>query len=140
MNIYDIPLVYQTLKLLHLIGASVWLGGMILISAIVPVVKQEDKSGKIVTLLVTRFRQIGWYAFFLSAASGLMMWLYGWTESTILQYQSYQLKFFLLFLTGILTYLQTKLQFLNPVQKGLIQGIILLSTFGIFFTSIYFAS
>ena len=59
MNIYDIPLVYQTLKLLHLIGASVWLGGMILISAIVPVVKQEDKSGKIVTLLVTRFRQIG---------------------------------------------------------------------------------
>jgi hypothetical protein len=113
---------------------------MILISAIVPVVKQEDKSGKIVTLLVTRFGQIGWYAFFLSAASGLMMWLYGWTESTILQYQSYQLKFFLLFLTGILTYLQTKLQFLNPVQKGLIQGIILLSTFGIFFTSIYFAS
>ncbi len=129
---------YDFLKLLHLIGSSVWLGGMILMGAFVPTVRKLDSSGTIIKALANRFGQVGWTAYFIAIFSGLAMFLYGWSFSTLNTY--FHIKLGLLLVTGVLTYIHSKATNLEPKFKGMIQGVILLCTFGIFYTAILFTT
>ena len=129
---------YEIIKLLHLVGASIWLGGMILMGAFVPVVKPLDSSGGVIKALANRFGQIGWYAYFLSIGTGLSMFLYAWSLSSLNIY--FHIKMTLLVITGVLTFLHTRLSSLKPAQKGMMQGLILISTLGIFYTAVMCSS
>jgi len=51
---------YEILLLVHLISASVWLGGMILMGAFVPVLKNFENGSVVTKSLAQRFGQIGW--------------------------------------------------------------------------------
>ena len=127
---------YVLLKFLHLVSASIWLGGMILMGAFVPTVRKLDSSGTVIKALANRFGQVGWAAYFIAFFSGMGKFLYGWSISSLNSY--IHIKMGLLLTTGVLTYVHSKASNLEPKFRGMIQGLILLSTFGIFYTAILF--
>ena len=62
---------YEILLLVHLISASVWLGGMILMGAFVPVLKNFENGSVVTKSLAQRFGQIGWSVYILSLFTGM---------------------------------------------------------------------
>jgi len=128
---------YEILKLLHLISASVWLGGMIMMGAFVPVVRKIDDSGTTLKALASRFGQIGWGVYFLALFSGMGMFLIAWGSSDLDNY--FHIKMTLFVIAGVLTFIHSKAGKLEPKFRGMIQGLILLSTIGIFYSAIMFS-
>ncbi len=129
---------YSFLFLIHLISASVWLGGMILMGTFVPVVRKHDESGVTLKALANKFGQIGWVAYFLGLFSGMSMYFISWSSSSMNEYFNY--KMILFASTGLLTYLHSKLPNLAPKFKGMIQGMILITTLGVFYFAILFST
>ena len=127
---------YEILKLLHLIGASVWLGGMILMGALMPTLRANGGTDAQVKSLAQRFGVVGWGAYWLAFLSGLGMFFFAWSLSTLNVF--FHLKMGLFVLAGLLTYLHSKASNLSAKNKGMIQGLILLSTLGIFYSAIKF--
>ena len=62
---------YEILKLLHLIGASIWLGGMILMGALIPTLRANGGTDEQVRSLAKRFGIVGWSAYWTAFLSGL---------------------------------------------------------------------
>ena len=110
---------YEILKFTHLIGSSIWLGGMILMGAFVPTVRKLDASGTIIKALANRFGQVGWVAYFIAIFSGIGMFLYGWSFGMLNSY--FHIKFGLIVVTGVLTYVHSKASNLEPKFKKINQ-------------------
>ena len=128
---------YEILLLVHLISASVWLGGMILMGAFVPVLKNFENGIVVTKSLAHRFGQIGWSVYILSLFTGMGMYLYAWNSSVLNNY--FHVKMGLFLFAGALTFAHSKFTNLKPQFKGMIQGLILLSTIGIFYSAIMFS-
>lgn len=127
---------YEILLLVHLVSASVWLGGMILMGAFVPVLRNFENGSVITKSLAQRFGQIGWSVYTLSLFTGMGMYYYAWNSSIVNNY--FHLKMGLFLFAGALTFAHSKFTDLKPQFKGMIQGLILLSTIGIFYSAIMF--
>ena len=129
---------YEILKLLHLIGASIWLGGMILIGALMPALRANGGTDIQVKSLAQRFGSVGWGAYFLALVTGFGMFFYAWSMDTLNIF--FHLKMTFIIVAGGLTFLHSKAGDLSAKNKGMIQGMILLSTIGIFYSAIQFTS
>jgi putative copper export protein len=55
---------------LHVLGATVWVGGQIALAAVVPVVRRAA-GAETVRLVARRFQQVAWPAFALLVATGI---------------------------------------------------------------------
>ena len=54
---------------LHVIGATIWVGGQLVLAALVPVLKAKDAA--LPKLVAQKFNKVAWPAFFLLIATGL---------------------------------------------------------------------
>ena len=129
---------YEILKLLHLIGASIWLGGMILMGALITTLRANGGTDEQVRSLAKRFGIVGWSAYWTAFLSGLGMFFYAWSTSSLNMF--FHIKMGLIIAAGALTYFHSKAPHLSAKNKGMIQGSILLFTLGIFYAAIKFSA
>jgi putative copper export protein len=65
-----LPVTADTVRVfLHVLGATVWVGGQVVLAGIVPVVRRDDAA--LVRVVARRFQQIAWPAFALLVATGV---------------------------------------------------------------------
>ena len=63
------PFIESVRLFLHVIGATIWVGGQLVLAALVPVLKAKDSS--LPKIVAQKFNKIAWPAFFLLIATGL---------------------------------------------------------------------
>jgi uncharacterized membrane protein len=60
---------------LHLIGAAVWLGGMVVVAAVMPTIRRAGGDDAMVAAVARTFGRVSWVAMVLSGATGVaMLW------------------------------------------------------------------
>ena len=79
------PLTFETLRLfLHVLAATVWVGGQLVLAALVPVLRRAGA----VTEAARRFNQVAWAAFAVLVATGI--WTIAATPTQVSQNASYR--------------------------------------------------
>lgn len=63
------PFIESIRLFLHVIGATVWVGGQLVLAALVPVLKAKDAT--LPKIVAKKFNQVAWPAFFLLIGTGL---------------------------------------------------------------------
>ena len=58
---------------LHLIGAAIWLGGMIVVAAVMPTIRRAGGDDEVVTAVARSFGRVSWVAMGLAIVTGLML-------------------------------------------------------------------
>ena len=106
--------------------------------ALMPTLRANGGTDIQVKSLAQRFGTVGWGAYFLALVTGFAMFFYAWSMDTLNIF--FHLKMTFIILAGGLTYLHSKAGDLSAKNKGMIQGLILLSTIGIFYSAIQFTS
>lgn len=58
---------------LHLLGATVWVGGLVVLGALVPTVRRVTDDREVIRAMARRFGVVSWSALGLQIATGLIM-------------------------------------------------------------------
>lgn len=58
---------------IHLIAAAVWLGGMIVVAAVMPAIRKAGGTDEVVRATARAFGQVSWIAMGLAVISGLVL-------------------------------------------------------------------
>lgn len=107
---------------LHLIGATVWVGGLITLGALVPAVRRTTEDREVVRAMARRFGVISWTALGLQVATGLWMAMDRFPWSAALNW-----KVGLVLVSAMLAAWHTTMaRDQSPALRGAIQGAILL--------------
>lgn len=65
---------------LHLLGATVWIGGLIVVGATVSAVRRVSDDRAVISAIVRRFAALSWTAMALLVATGIIQaWSRAWT-------------------------------------------------------------
>jgi len=118
----------RTLLFFHLLGAAVWLGGTITVGALVPALRKAGVERPQLQAMARQFGRVSWAAMGLAVAGGF--WLVDETERT---WSDLELKVGLVAVTIAIAALhQLTARRTTAVQRGAIQGAILLLSLAIF--------
>jgi len=112
---------------LHILGASVWVGGQLVLALLVPMLRKRDPE--LPRAVARAFNKIGWPAYALLVITG--MWnLANPPETVTAAYQmTIGIKMFLVVISGLSAYVHTKAK--NPATMamwGAISGLSALAT------------
>lgn len=112
---------------LHVLGASIWVGGQIVLALLVPVLRKRDAD--LPKAVARAFNKIGWPAYALLLITG--MWnLANPPETVSAAYQmTLGIKMFLVVISGLSAYVHTKSK--SPASSaiwGAISGLSALAT------------
>lgn len=58
---------------IHLIAAAVWLGGIVVLAAVMPTIRRHGGSDELVRAVARSFGRVSWIAMGLAVASGLVL-------------------------------------------------------------------
>lgn len=106
---------------LHLVGATVWVGGLIVLGALVPTVRRVTDDRAVIQAMARRFAAISWTALGLLVVTGLVMAIDRFPWSTVLNW-----KIGLVLFSAMLAAWHTlKASDQSPVLRGAIQATIL---------------
>lgn len=111
----------DVLLYLHILGAAVWVGGLIVVGALVPVIRDATRGSEVVRAVARRFGVVSWIALAVQVTTGSLM-LFDRVWSTTLT-----VKIGLVIVSAILAAwhsLFARQQ--TPAVRGGIQGMILL--------------
>ena len=118
----------RTLVFFHLVGAAVWLGGTITVGALVPALRKAGVERPQLQAMARQFGRVSWVAMALSVASGA--WL---VNRTGRDWGDLNLKLGLVVLAIVLAGIhQVTARKLSAAQRGMIQGLILVTSLAIF--------
>ncbi|NND02161.1 MAG: hypothetical protein HKN91_05190 [Acidimicrobiia bacterium] len=118
----------RTLVFFHLVGAAVWLGGTITVGALVPALRKAGVERPQLQAMARQFGRVSWVAMTVAVASGV--WLVSRTGRS---WGDLSLKAGLVILViAIAGVHQVTARRLSAAQRGIIQGLILLVSLGIF--------
>ena len=110
----------RVLLYLHVIGAAVWVGGLIVVALLVPAVREATEDREVVRAVARRFGVISWAALAVQVTTGILMVLdRAWTDALIV-------KIGLVMISALLAgwhALVARDQ--SPKVRGAIQGVIL---------------
>lgn len=71
---------------LHIIGAAVWVGGLIVVAALVPAVRKATDDREVIRAVARRFGVISWVALALQVTTGIIMILdRAWDQTLMLK-------------------------------------------------------
>ncbi len=116
-------------KLIHLLSAAVWGGGVIVIGFLVGAVRAQTDDREVLRAMARRYGVVSWVALGLAMASGL--WLYytvGWAEPAL-----FQVKWTLITIVIAVTLIHHVFaKRLTPAVRGITQVLILVLTIGVF--------
>ncbi|CAB4774832.1 MAG: hypothetical protein F2718_04095 [Actinobacteria bacterium] len=112
---------------LHILGASVWVGGQLVLALLVPMLRKRDPE--LPRAVARAFNKIGWPAYALLLITG--MWnLANPPETVTSAYQmTIGIKMFLVVISGLSAYVHTKAK--NPTAMamwGAVSGLSTLAT------------
>ena len=106
---------------LHVLGATVWVGGLITLGALVPAVRRATDDREVLRSMARRFSLISWSALALQVATGLWMAIDRFPWSTTLNW-----KIGLVLISALLAAWHTTMaREQSPAVRGAIQGAIL---------------
>ena len=116
-------------KLIHLLSAAVWGGGVIVLGFLVGAVRKQTDDREVLRAMARRYSVVSWTALALAMGSGL--WLYykvGWADPKL-----FEVKWSLITLVIVVTGIhQIFAKRLSPAWRGITQIVILILTIGIF--------
>jgi uncharacterized membrane protein len=122
------------LRFVHLVAAAVWLGGMIVLAALVMAFRREGVDRSILQIAARQFGRVSWTAMVVAVVTGLaqmhamhLPWSYG----------PLHLKLGLVVVTVVVALVHTKTaKNAKPAARGAMEGILLLLSLGIFFAAV----
>ena len=117
------------LRFIHLIAAAVWVGGLLTLGALVPIVRRNGGSTDLLRAMARQFGRVSWTAMALSVITGV--WQVqrlgiDWGDSTL----SVKLGLVVVVI-GLAAVHQFTARRTSPALRGAIQGVILLLSLGI---------
>lgn len=110
---------------LHILGATIWVGGQIVLAGLVPVLREAGEG--VPQKAARAFARLSWPAFFLLVITGF--WNYGLKSHDGVSYpwqMVFGLKFLVVIAAGVGAYLHSKAQ--TPARRGATAGIGLLAS------------
>jgi putative copper export protein len=120
--------VTRTLVFFHLVGAAVWLGGTITVGALVPALRKAGVERPQLQAMARQFGRVSWVAMAISVTSGA--WL---VTRTGRDWGDLSMKLGLVVLAIALAGIhQVTARKLTAAQRGMIQGLILVTSLAIF--------
>lgn len=106
---------------LHVLGATVWVGGLIVLAGLVPAVRQATGDRSVLQAMARRFGVISWTALGLQVVTGLIMAIDRFPWSAALNW-----KVSLVMVSALLAAWHTTMaRDQSPAVRGAIQGSIL---------------
>ena len=120
----------EIIRWFHLLAATVWIGGMITVAALVPVLRRHDVPRPVIQAAARRFGQATWVALSVSALTGTWQLM----NNGILVRGNTALvaKLGLVGLSvGLAFFHQEIARDVSPAQRGLMEGLLLLLGLGI---------
>lgn len=119
------------LVFVHLVGAAVWLGGMISVGAIIPAMRRAGAERLLIQTVARRFGHVSWTALVVTAGTGIFGLLVDPDLLTALP--SIELKVGLVAAAAALAlWHQMGARNQSPGLRGAIQGSILVITLAVF--------
>jgi putative copper export protein len=110
----------------HLLGAMVWVGGLITLGALVPAMRKAGADRSMIQAVARQFARVSWAAFGVAVLTG------GWVVVDYLDFPALPWKLGLVAVTGGLALWH---QFAAGTQsakvRGIVQGIILATSLGV---------
>lgn len=105
----------------HVLGATVWIGGLIVVAALVPAVRKATTDREVVRAVARRFGVVSWVALGVLVITGTIQALdYPWTRTLML-------KVGLVLVSAVLAAFHTVMaRQHSPAVRGAIQGVILI--------------
>ncbi len=118
------------LRWIHLIAAAVWLGGMITLAALVVALRKEGAERALLQAAARQFARVSWTAMAIAIATGLgQVYVMGLPWS----YRALQMKVTVVAVAvTIAAGHQVTARESSPRTRGMIQGLLLLVSLGIF--------
>lgn len=114
------------LRFLHLLGAMVWVGGLITLGAVVPAMRSAGADRPMLQAVARQFGRVSWAAFGLAVLTG------GWAAVDHLDNPALPWKLGAVALAGGLALWHTLgARNQSPAVRGMLQGAILVSSLGI---------
>lgn len=112
---------------LHIVGASVWLGGLITLGALVAAVRRAGADRSVLQVMARQFGRVSWAAMAVAVLSG------AWMAIDFLERPGLATKFGAVALTaGLAAWHQFAARDQSPRTRGILQGLILLASLGVF--------
>lgn len=114
------------LRFLHLLGAMVWVGGLITLGALIPAMRKAGADRPMLQAVARQFGRVSWAAFALAVLTG------GWAVVDYLDVPALPWKLGAVALAGGLAlWHQFAAGSQSPRTRGIFQGLILLASLGI---------
>lgn len=120
----------RTLLWFHLLGMSVWIGGTITVGAIVPALRRSGASREQLRAMARAFGRASWAALGVLVITGI--WQMILLEDGAISDVTFAVKLLLVGIAGSLALLhQMTARTASPAMRGVVQGLILLSSLGV---------
>jgi len=105
---------------LHLLGATVWIGGLIVMGGLVPAVREVTDDRSVIQAMARRFGVISWVAMGVLVLTGGILAIDNWSQTLII-------KIGLVFIVTMLAAWHSVMGGAQSARtRGLIQGVILI--------------
>lgn len=124
----------DTVRWLHLIAASIWVGGLIVLGALVAAVRRAGADRSVLTAMARQFGRVSWAAMGVALATGVVQLARSDVSlSSDTQYAvALGIKLALVGVAaGLALFHQLTARDSSPAVRGAIQGLILLASLGI---------
>ena len=69
----------------HLLGATVWIGGLIVMGALVPVVRKATDDRAVIQAMARRFGVVSWIALAVLVVTGGVLAIDHWSQTLIIK-------------------------------------------------------
>lgn len=113
-------------RFLHLLGAMVWVGGLITLGALIPALRKAGADRSMLQAVARQFGRLSWAAFALAVLTG------GWAVIDYLDDPALPWKLGSVALAGGLAlWHQLGARDQSPRTRGILQGLILMASLGI---------
>jgi putative copper export protein len=124
----------DTIRFVHLIAASVWVGGLITLAALVAAVRRTGADRSVLQAMARQFGRLSWTAIAVAVTTGVIQ--LARSDVSLSSDTDYAVTLFVkLTLVGLAVGLAIAHQITanrsSPAARGAIQGLILLSSLGI---------
>ena len=110
----------------HLLGAMVWVGGLITLGALIPALRRAGADRPMLQAVARQFSRVSWTAFAVAVLTG------GWAMVDYLEVPALPWKLgFVALAGGLALWHQLGAKDQSPRTRGILQGVILLASLGI---------
>jgi len=115
----------------HLVGAAVWLGGMVTVGALVPAMRKAGVERPQIQAVARQFGRVSWTAFGLTVGVGIIALVIN--PGSVSALPGFDLKMGLVAAAaGLALWHQLAAGNQSPARRGMIQAVILVVTLGVY--------